>query len=103
MLTNAVCKFFGNLTPNPFPTRKGEQESKHLPYKEMGFDNQLHIALTSNNKESNKAYKNLQQMLFKRPAQPAELAPVYVLLASDEASYISGAVITVIGDQPVLP
>ena len=29
---------------------------------------------------------------MKRPGQPAELAPVYVLLASDEASYITGQV-----------
>jgi NAD(P)-dependent dehydrogenase (short-subunit alcohol dehydrogenase family) len=28
-----------------------------------------------------------------RPGQPAELAPVYVMLASDEASYVSGALI----------
>jgi NAD(P)-dependent dehydrogenase (short-subunit alcohol dehydrogenase family) len=37
-----------------------------------------------------------------RPGQPAELAPVYVLLASDEASYISGARIDVTGGRPVL-
>ncbi|MDT5036415.1 MAG: hypothetical protein QOE03_1600 [Micromonosporaceae bacterium] len=37
-----------------------------------------------------------------RPGQPAELAPVYVLLASDEASYISGARIDVTGGKPVL-
>jgi len=37
-----------------------------------------------------------------RPAQPAELAPVYVLLASDEGSYISGARITVTGGNPIL-
>jgi hypothetical protein len=37
-----------------------------------------------------------------RPAQPAELAPVYVLLASDEASYISGARIPVTGGRPIL-
>jgi len=37
-----------------------------------------------------------------RPGQPAELAPVYVLLASDEASYISGARIAVTGGKPVL-
>ena len=30
--------------------------------------------------------------LFKRPAQPAELAPLYVWLASKEASYITGEV-----------
>ena len=30
--------------------------------------------------------------VFGRPAQPVELAPVYVLLASDEASYITGEV-----------
>jgi NAD(P)-dependent dehydrogenase (short-subunit alcohol dehydrogenase family) len=37
-----------------------------------------------------------------RPGQPAELAPVYVLLASDEASYISGARVAVTGGKPVL-
>lgn len=30
--------------------------------------------------------------LFKRPAQPVELAAIYVFLASDEASYISGEI-----------
>lgn len=35
-----------------------------------------------------------------RPAQPAELAPAYVLLASDEASYISGAVVPLTGGKP---
>lgn len=37
-----------------------------------------------------------------RPGQPAELAPVYVLLASDESSYVSGARIEVTGGRPVL-
>jgi NAD(P)-dependent dehydrogenase (short-subunit alcohol dehydrogenase family) len=37
-----------------------------------------------------------------RPGQAKELAPVYVLLASDEASYISGAVIPVTGGKPIL-
>jgi NAD(P)-dependent dehydrogenase (short-subunit alcohol dehydrogenase family) len=37
-----------------------------------------------------------------RPGQPKEVAPVYVLLASDEASYISGAVIPVTGGKPIL-
>jgi len=37
-----------------------------------------------------------------RPGQPAELAPVYVLLASDQASYISGARIAVTGGKPIL-
>jgi NAD(P)-dependent dehydrogenase (short-subunit alcohol dehydrogenase family) len=37
-----------------------------------------------------------------RPGQPAEVAPVYVLLASDEASYISGARIAVTGGKPIL-
>lgn len=37
-----------------------------------------------------------------RPGQPAELAPVYVMLASDEASYVSGARIAVTGGKPVL-
>jgi NAD(P)-dependent dehydrogenase (short-subunit alcohol dehydrogenase family) len=37
-----------------------------------------------------------------RAGQPRELAPVYVLLASDEASYISGAVVPVTGGKPIL-
>jgi hypothetical protein len=37
-----------------------------------------------------------------RAGQPAELAPVYVLLASDEASYISGARVAVTGGRPML-
>ena len=37
-----------------------------------------------------------------RPAQPAELAPPYVMLASDEASYISGARIAVTGGKPMM-
>ena len=37
-----------------------------------------------------------------RPAQPAELAPAYVLLASDESSYMGGARIAVTGGTPVL-
>jgi NAD(P)-dependent dehydrogenase (short-subunit alcohol dehydrogenase family) len=37
-----------------------------------------------------------------RPGQPKEVAPAYVLLASDEASYISGAIIPVTGGQPIL-
>jgi NAD(P)-dependent dehydrogenase (short-subunit alcohol dehydrogenase family) len=37
-----------------------------------------------------------------RPGQPAEVAPAYVLLASDEASYISGARVAVTGGRPIL-
>jgi NAD(P)-dependent dehydrogenase (short-subunit alcohol dehydrogenase family) len=43
-----------------------------------------------------------KQVPFKRPAQPVELAPPYVMLASDEASYISGATIAVTGGKPVM-
>ena len=37
-----------------------------------------------------------------RVGQPAELAPVYVLLGSDDGSYISGARIAVTGGRPIL-
>ncbi|HEY7052808.1 MAG TPA: glucose 1-dehydrogenase [Mycobacterium sp.] len=37
-----------------------------------------------------------------RAGQPAELAPAYVMLASDEGSYISGARIAVTGGRPIL-
>jgi len=42
------------------------------------------------------------QVPMKRPAQPAEVAPVYVMLASDEASYISGTTIAVTGGKPII-
>jgi NAD(P)-dependent dehydrogenase (short-subunit alcohol dehydrogenase family) len=37
-----------------------------------------------------------------RPGEPKEVAPAFVLLASEEASYISGAVIPVTGGKPIL-
>jgi NAD(P)-dependent dehydrogenase (short-subunit alcohol dehydrogenase family) len=37
-----------------------------------------------------------------RPGQPAELAPAYVLLASNDGSYITGAMIPVTGGRPML-
>ena len=37
-----------------------------------------------------------------RPAQPAELASAYVMFASDEASYTTGAVLPVTGGRPML-
>lgn len=38
---------------------------------------------------------------MKRPGQPAELAPVYVLLASQESSYVTGEVYGVTGGNPI--
>jgi NAD(P)-dependent dehydrogenase (short-subunit alcohol dehydrogenase family) len=43
-----------------------------------------------------------QQVPMGRAGQPAELAPVYVMLASDEASYVSGARVAVTGGKPIL-
>ena len=43
-----------------------------------------------------------QQVPMKRPGQPKEVAPVFVMLASDEASYISGARVAVTGGTPIL-
>lgn len=37
-----------------------------------------------------------------RPGQPAELAPAYVYLASNEASYVVGAILAVTGGRPML-
>jgi NAD(P)-dependent dehydrogenase (short-subunit alcohol dehydrogenase family) len=39
---------------------------------------------------------------FGRPGQPVEVAPIYVLLGSDEASYISGSRYAVTGGKPIL-
>jgi NAD(P)-dependent dehydrogenase (short-subunit alcohol dehydrogenase family) len=43
-----------------------------------------------------------KQVPMERAGQPAELAPVYVLLAGDEASYVSGARVAVTGGNPIL-
>ncbi|ROR91877.1 hypothetical protein EDD33_2757 [Nocardioides aurantiacus] len=37
-----------------------------------------------------------------RAGQPVELAPLYVVLASDEAGYVSGARVAVTGGRPIL-
>jgi NAD(P)-dependent dehydrogenase (short-subunit alcohol dehydrogenase family) len=37
-----------------------------------------------------------------RPAQPVELASLYVFLASDAASYIAGAVVGATGGTPLV-
>jgi len=37
-----------------------------------------------------------------RPGQPVEVAPIYVMLASDESSYISGTRFGVTGGKPIL-
>jgi hypothetical protein len=49
------------------------------------------------------AVKNFgKQTPMGRPGQPKELAPVYVMLATDEASYVSGATVAVTGGKPLL-
>ncbi|GAA0855008.1 hypothetical protein GCM10009525_86000 [Streptosporangium amethystogenes subsp. fukuiense] len=37
-----------------------------------------------------------------RPGQPAEIAPVYIFLASDAASYVSGATIPATGGRATI-
>lgn len=39
---------------------------------------------------------------LKRPAQPVEMAPIYVLLASPEASYITGMIYGATGGSPLI-
>ncbi len=43
-----------------------------------------------------------EQVPLKRPGQPAELAPVFVFLASQDASYVTGAAYAVTGGQPTM-
>lgn len=43
-----------------------------------------------------------KEVPMERPGQPAEVAPAFVLLASQDGTYISGAVIPVTGGQPTM-
>ncbi|MGW6877667.1 SDR family oxidoreductase [Streptomyces xanthophaeus] len=42
-----------------------------------------------------------EQSPLGRPAQPAEMAPAYVFLASDKASYITGEIVNATGGTPL--
>ncbi|WP_086825220.1 SDR family oxidoreductase, partial [Streptomyces sp. NRRL B-24572] len=42
-----------------------------------------------------------EQSPLGRPAQPAEMAPAYVFLASDRASYITGEIVNATGGTPL--
>ena len=43
-----------------------------------------------------------QDTPLKRAGQPAELAPAYVLLASQDASYMTGSTVQVTGGTPTI-
>jgi NAD(P)-dependent dehydrogenase (short-subunit alcohol dehydrogenase family) len=51
--------------------------------------------------EGEKLEKFGEQSPMKRPAQPAELAPAYVFLASTDSRYINGEVLGVTGGSPL--
>ena len=48
-----------------------------------------------------KAQQFGQDSSLGRPGQPAELAPLFVFLASNESSYITGEVVGVTGGKPL--
>ena len=43
-----------------------------------------------------------EDTLFKRAAQPREMAPIYVLLASGEGSYITAMIYGATGGKPLV-
>jgi NAD(P)-dependent dehydrogenase (short-subunit alcohol dehydrogenase family) len=48
-----------------------------------------------------KVSKHGESAPLERAGQPAEVAPVFVFLASDEASYVSGEIVGVTGGSPL--
>jgi NAD(P)-dependent dehydrogenase (short-subunit alcohol dehydrogenase family) len=48
-----------------------------------------------------KVEKHGESAPLERAGQPAEVAPIYVFLASDEASYVSGEIVGVTGGSPL--
>jgi NAD(P)-dependent dehydrogenase (short-subunit alcohol dehydrogenase family) len=57
------------------------------------------IVVSSFNQEKNARFGSDSPM--QRPAQPAELAPSFVFLASSESSYVNGEVLGVTGGKPL--
>jgi len=57
------------------------------------------LVVASFSKDKNEQFGKGYPM--ERPAQPAELAPAYVFLASDESRYIVGEVLGVTGGKPL--
>jgi hypothetical protein len=57
--------------------------------------------LNTHGSPTKKLKKFGEKSLFGRPGQPIELAPVYVLLASDEASYITGEIYGITGGSGI--
>lgn len=51
--------------------------------------------------DEEKVQKFGQDSPMERPAQPAELAPAFVFLASDESTYVNGEVLGVTGGRPL--
>ncbi|MBV9874765.1 MAG: SDR family oxidoreductase [Verrucomicrobia bacterium] len=74
-----------------------------LPLEPEREDNHLRTSKTTLCKTpydaGEQAKKFGSQTVFGRAAQPAELAPVFVFLASNESSYVSGAVYGATGGQ----
>jgi NAD(P)-dependent dehydrogenase (short-subunit alcohol dehydrogenase family) len=56
---------------------------------------------TSGGQPSEKIPPLGEKLPLKRPGQPAELAPIYVLLASQESSFVTGEVYGVTGGNPL--
>jgi NAD(P)-dependent dehydrogenase (short-subunit alcohol dehydrogenase family) len=56
---------------------------------------------TSGGQPSEKIPSLGEKLPLGRPAQPAELAPIYVVLASQESSYVTGEVYGVTGGNPL--
>lgn len=55
----------------------------------------------SGGQPSTKIHDFGSEVPMKRPGQPAELAPIYVLLASQESSFVTGEVYGVTGGNPI--
>ncbi|MBV9598500.1 MAG: SDR family oxidoreductase [Chloroflexi bacterium] len=56
--------------------------------------------LNASDQEAEQVAKFGQQVPYKRPAQPEEVAPAYVFFASDgDSSYITGEVLTLLGGE----
>lgn len=110
--TSSVNAYTPNKTLMPYAVTKGAIQNFTATLAQMWGEKGIRVncvapgpiwtPLIPGSFSSEKVKQFGNQTPMKRAGQPAELAPIFVLLASEEASYMSGATVQVTGGMPTI-